>query len=430
MDLKTLFHQLLGLGESWEVVSLEVDRSVGTVDIHIRESPRLWELGVKCPESGEEMKPYGHGAERRWRHLNIFEYRCEIVCSLPRGRCVGSGKVQTIAAPWEGLSKGFTMAFESFCLFLGMTMPIAQVAACVGEHDTRLWRIVKRHVNKARPQKLMADLRVLGCDELSIRKGHHYATVFADLEKGEVLFATEGKDQETWKGFSEDLARHGGDIQKIEYASMDMSGTYKAAAREYAPQAVKVFDKFHVIKLANDALDQVRRTECRNHEFYRNEMKGTRYNWLKNPEKLNEHQRQKLEGIAKMNLSTSKAYQMKLNLQDIYQMADHLRAHRRLKAWIKWVGLIAAKDIYLKPMKRLAQTIAKHLDGILAHWQGKITNAFMKGLMSVLSATKRKARGYRTFINLRTMLYFTASNPNIPCSPYFTQSSKEPYFFN
>lgn len=419
MELKTLFHQLLGLGESWEVVSLSVERAIGTVVIHIEESPRLWELGVKCPESGEQMTPYGHTAQRRWRHLNIFEYRCEIVCSLPRGRCVGSGKVNTVRAPWEGLTKGFTLAFESFCLFLAKEMPMAQVSACVGEHDTRLWRMLQRHVDKARPAKSMADLRVLGCDEMAIRKGHNYATVFADLEQRDVLFATEGRDQETWKAFGEDLAGHGGDLKKIEYASMDMSGAYKAAAKEHAPQAIKVFDKFHVIKLANDALDQVRRTECRNHPFYRHEMKNTRYNWLKNPEKLNEQQQQKLDGIAQMNLSTSKAYQMKLNLQDVYRIEDDLRAHRRLRAWIRWVQQIAVKDIYLKPMQRLATTIAKHLDGILAHWQGKVTNAFMEGLMSVFSATKRKARGYRTFANLRTMLYFTASNLDIPCAAYF-----------
>jgi transposase len=419
MELKALFHQLLGLGESWEVESLAVDRSSGTVEIHIQESSRFWDLGVKCPHSGEQMAPYGHAAQRRWRHLNIFEYRCEIVCALPRGRCTGSGKVTTIRAPWEGLSKGFTVAFESFCLFLAKEMPMAQVSACVGEHDTRLWRTLQRHVDTARPKKLMAQLRVLGCDELSIRKGHQYATVFADMEKREVLFATEGKDQTTWKVFGEDLAKHGGDLKQIEYASMDMSGAYKAAAKEHAPQAIKVFDKFHVIKLANDALDQVRRTECRNHPFYRYVMKNTRYHWLKNPENLNEQQQQKLDGMAKMNLSTSKAYQIRLNLQDVYLIPDHLRAHRRLRAWIKWVGQIARKDIYLKPMQRLAKTVEKHLDGILAHWQGKVTNAFMEGLMSVFSATKRKARGYRTFANLRTMLYFTASNLDIPCAAYF-----------
>ncbi|MCD8482619.1 MAG: ISL3 family transposase [Verrucomicrobia bacterium] len=365
------------------------------------------------------MVPYGHGAQRRWRHLNIFEYRCEIVCALPRGRCMSSGKVSTVRAPWEGLSKSFTVAFESFCLFLAKEMPMAQVSACVGEHHTKLWRTLKRHVVKARPNKSMADLRVLGCDEMSIRKGHNYATVFADLEKREVIFATEGKDQKTWKVFGEDLAKHGGDLKRIEYASMDMSGAYKAAAKEYAPQAIKVFDKFHVIKLANDALDQVRRTECRNHPFYRHQMKNTRYHWLKNPQKLDEQQQQKLDAIAKMNLSTSKAYQMKLNLQDVYRMEDHLRAHRGMRAWIRWVRQIAAKDVYLKPMQRLAATIAEHLDGILAHWQDKVTNAFMEGLMSVFSATKRKARGYRTFANLRAMLYFTASNLDIPCAAYF-----------
>jgi transposase len=419
MELKTLFHQLLGLGENWEVVSLTVDRGRGTVEVHVQESPGLWQQATAGAGAGEQLTPYGHAAQRRWRHLNIFEYRCEIVCALPRGRGVSSGKVYTIPAPWEGLGKGFTVAFEAFCLFLAKEMPMAQVSACVGECDTRLWRMLQRYVEKARPQKSLSDLRVVGCDEMAIRKGHQYATVFADLEKREVVFATEGRDQDTWQAFGMDLAQQGGDLQQIVYASMDMSGAYKAAAKAYAPQAIKVFDKFHVIKLANEALDQVRRTECNNHPFYRQQMKNTRYHWLKNPEGLNDHQKQKLDGMAKMNLSTAKAYQMKLNLQDVYRIEDSVQAHRRLRAWIRWVGQIAAKDSYLKPMQRMAKTVAHHLDGILAHWEHKVTNAFMEGLMSVFSATKRKARGYRTFANLRTMLYFTASNLDIPCDAYF-----------
>lgn len=418
MEMKTLFHQLLGLGESWEVVSLAVDRTSGIVEIQIRETAKFWDQ-AQCAESGESLRPHGHAEQRRWRHLNIFEYRCEIVCALPRGRYSGSGKVITMKAPWEGLSKGFTMAFEAFCLFLMKDMAVAQVGAFVGEHDTRLWRLLNRHVEKARAGKSMTTLRVVGCDEMAIRKGHNYATVFADLEQREVLFATPGKDQKTWEAFAEDLREHDGDIKKLEYASMDMSPAYKAGSTQQAPQAVKVFDKFHVVKLANDALDQVRRIESRNHAFYRQQLKNTRYHWLKNPDKLTAEQQWKVDSIANMNLSTAKAYQMKLNLQDVYRIPDHLRAHRRLRAWIRWVQKAAAKDIYLKPMHRLAKTIGQHLDGILAHWQHCVTNAFMEGLMSVFSATKRKARGFRTFKHLRCMLYFTASNLEISCEPYF-----------
>jgi len=105
---------------------------------------------------------------------------------------------------------------------------------------------------------------------------------------------------------------------------------------------------------------------------------------------------------------------MRLNLQDIYASADYTRAHRRLRAWVRHVRILHAKDDLLAPMAKLAKTIADHLNGILAHWESLLTNAFMEGLMSVFSATKRKARGYRSFRNLRTMLYFTGSHLKLP----------------
>lgn len=418
MKLESLFHQLLGLGLNWEVVSLRLLEPDGTVEIEIRETGELWKE-QKCAVDGHALVGFDHAQERRWRHLNIFQYRCEIVCKLPRGKCTKCGKIRTISAPWEGLSKGFTLAFEAMCMLLMRDMAVKRVAAFVGEHDTRLWRVLEGHVEKARKDKKMDSVTAICCDELAIRKGHEYASVFADAIKREVLFATETKEDLTWMRFAEDLKAQGGKVESITWASIDMSKSYQSGARNYVPNAKIVFDKFHVIKLANDAVDQVRRLESKCNEQRAKEMKKSRYIWLKNPENLSEKQTQKLESLSKLNLQTARAYQMRLNLQEIYRLPDSLRAHQRLKAWIRWTRMASRKNPLLAPMARVGRTLDKHRDGILAHWDDHATNAFMEGLMSVFSATKRKARGYRSFEYLRTMLYFTSSNLNIPFQPLF-----------
>lgn len=351
--------------------------------------------------------------------LNIFEYRCEIVCALPRGRCPKCRRVRTVKAPWEGLSKGFTLAFEAMCLLLMRGMPVRAVGRFVGEHDTRLWRLLHRHVESARKRKDMSQVEAVSCDELAIAKGHTYASVFADSHRREVLFAAPTKEQTTWMRFADDLRAHGGDPLRIRYASMDMSKSYQAGARWQVPNAQLVFDKFHVIKLAGEAVDQTRRREVREHPWRKEALKDSRYIWLKNPENLTEKQEAGLARLSQLNLHTTKAYQMRLALQDIYRLSDSVRAHRRLRAWARWTRMAAAKDAALEPMAKVGRTILAHLDGILAYWDDWLTNAFMEGLMSVFSATKRKARGFRKFKYLTAMLYFTGSNLDLPSQPLF-----------
>lgn len=237
------------------------------------------------------------------------------------GKCV---RIRTISAPWEGMSKGFTLAFEAMCLLLMRDMAVKRVADFVGEHDTRLWRVLKGHVDTARLNNKMDKVSAICCDELAIRKGHQYASVFADANAREVLFATESKEDVSWKRFAEDLERQGGKVESITWASIDMSKSYQSGARNYMPNAKIVFDKFRVIKLANDSVDQVRRLESKEQQDQGKHLKKSRYVWLKNPENLSEKQHEKLESLNKLNLQTAKAYSRhrsgRLNLQEIYRL--------------------------------------------------------------------------------------------------------------
>jgi transposase len=206
---------------------------------------------------------YDHTEEIVWRHLNVFQHRCEIHCRLPRKKCRQCGKVYQVRPPWEGLSGHFSKEFEAFVLLLMRDMPVSKAAKMVGENDTRLWRMLFKHVDAAYVLADFSNVCCVGVDELNIRKGHEYVSVFADLVAKRVLFATEGKDQKTWDKFVEALEKHNGHRHAITQASMDMSLAYQCGAAENCHNAQVVFDKFHLIANVNKAVDKVRQAEVR-----------------------------------------------------------------------------------------------------------------------------------------------------------------------
>jgi transposase len=417
MTSERLFHELLGLGLNWEVTESRFDAASGTVFLEIRETPKLWEL-VRCPKDTSYATCHDHTEVMTWRHLNVFQHRCEITCRLPRGKCRVCGHTFRVRPPWEGLSTHFTKEFEAFALLLMREMPMRKVAEIVGETDTRLWRMLFRQVDRAYAEADFSNTCCVGVDEMSVRKGHEYISVFAYLVAKRVLFATEGKDQETWVKFVEALEKHNGHRHALTQVSMDMSPAYQAGVAENCRNAQVVFDKFHVVQNASKAVDQVRRAEVRTgNAGVWDALHKTAYLWRKNPENLTEPQQAHLAKIKNKNLATAKAYQMRLVLQDCYRCPTMTEARHRFKVWIRWVRWVAhvAKQGRLfAAMLKLAQMVETHLTGILAHWKWGVTNAFMEGLNSVFSATKRKARGYRSTTYLIAMLYFTAGKLRLP----------------
>jgi transposase len=416
MTPEKLFHELLGLGLNWEVVESRFERESRTVLLEIGETERLWD-SIRCPKDGGMASCYDHTQVMTWRHLNVFQHRCEITCRLVRGKCRQCGHLFRVRPPWEGLSTHFTKEFEAFALLLMREMPMSKVSELVDETDTRLWRMLFRQVDAAYAEADFSRVCCVGVDEMSVRKGHEYLSVFADLVDRRVLFATEGKDKETWTKFVESLETHNGHRHAITQASMDMSKAYQAGVAENCRNAQVVFDKFHVIKNANEAVDKVRQTEVRlGGQGVWEALHKSQWLWRKNPENLTGQEQERLGKIQDKNLGTAKAYQMRLVLQDIYRSADAATARHRFQVWCRWVRWVARayKAKLMVSMVKLAQMVENHLTGILAHWKRGLTNAFMEGLNSVFSATKRKARGYRSTLHLVTMLYLVAGKLRLP----------------
>jgi len=415
MNVEALFHRLLRLGESWAVVECEYAEEANSFFVMIKETTRLWEK-ERCPKCRQSVRCYDHVEAMSWRHLNVFNKQSEIVCELPRGRCRECAHTYRVKPPWEGKSKHFTEEFEAFALTLMREMPMKKVGEIVQVDDMRLWRMLLSYVDEAYAKLEMAEVTCVGADEMNRRKGHHYLTVFCDLVRKRVLFATEGKEAKAWEAFAQALCEHNGDPRAIAEASIDMSPAYIKGVKENCRNAEIVFDKFHVIRQACDAVDMVRRAESGLGEEKKEALKETMWLWRKNPEKLSLKEQGRMRRIDHSDLWTSKAYQMRLVLQDIYRLPYRSVVRRRLGSWSRWVRRVAKKapSQVLEAMSKVAEMIDGHLEGILAYWTAKVTNAFLEGLNSLFSATKRKARGYRTTRYLIAMLYFVAGKLNIP----------------
>jgi len=399
-----VFQQALGLTPPWRVEAVEFDPEAGRLDLYLDFPPGS---GFRCPVCEREGCRAYDTTEKRWRHLNFFEHRAYLHARVPRVECAACG-VKLIEVPWAREGSGFTLLFEAFVLALVKEMPVAAVGRLVGEHDTRLWRILHHYVARAREEADFSDVTHVGVDETSAKRGHNYITLFCDLDEAKVLFATEGQDHTTFGRFRIDLLAHGGRPDQIHEFCMDMSAAFLKGARRQFPTAGIVFDKFHVMKLVNDAVDEVRRAE----RTERPELKRTRYLWLKNPSNLTTKQAALLEALtpSKLGLKTARAYRIKLALQEFWALPGVL-AEDFLKRWYFW-----ATHSQLEPMIRVAKTLKEHWDGILHWFQARISNGILEAINSLVQAAKAKARGYRTTRNLITILYLTSGKLDVPAT--------------
>lgn len=239
----------------------------------------------------------------------------------------------------------------------------------------------------------------IGIDETSKSKGHDYVTLVVNLEEKKTIFVVEGKGSETIAEFKKDLKEHGGVHENITDASIDMSPAFIKGIEENFPNVEITFDKFHIMKVINKAVDDVRKAESQEQTL----LKGQKYLFLKNRANLTQKQTETLksiESMPKMNLKTIKAFHIRENFQEIYKESTREEFEKRLRKWYFW-----ATHCRIEPMKEAAKTIKRHWSGVIQWYESKVSNGILEGLNSLVQAAKAKARGYRTFRNFRTIIY-------------------------
>jgi len=244
--------------------------------------------------------------------------------------CPECGILKLQSFPWSGRDSGFTLLFEAMIMVMARSMAVKAIATIVGEHDTRIWRIVHHYVDQAREMEDYSAVTTVGVDEPSSKRGHNSVTLFADLARSKVLFATEGKDASTVERFRDDLVAHKGNPASVTECCSDMSPACISGIGSHFVNAHLSFDKFHVMQIINHAVDEVRRQE----QQERPELKKSRYLWLKNQQNLKAKQRNRLEelSLAKLNLKTARADRMRLAFQECFNQPVTL-AESFLKKW-------------------------------------------------------------------------------------------------
>jgi transposase len=405
-DQMTLFGAALGIEEPIYIKALRFDKEAGELHIHLDFRA---EARFKCSVCGAEGQPVYDTQDKTWRHLNFFQYKCYLHFRTPRTNCPECG-VHLYTPQWGRKNSGFTMLFDLLVLTLSRSMPVSEIAELVGEHDTLLWRVIRYYVSDAYTRKDMSGVTKVGIDETSTRKGHNYISVFVDMEKNDVLYCAEGKDSGTIKTFADEMSLHSAKPDQITDVSMDMSPAFLSGLAAHLPKAAVTYDKFHVVKILNEALDKVRQAELKKNPLL---LKRTRYLWLKNPGNLTAKQQEQLKTLSKENLRTMKAYQMKRTFQDIYRGTPDLRVARAaIKKWLSW-----AVRSRLEPMKAFARMLKSHMDGVLRYFKSGLTAGASEGMNSRIQYIKRRTRGFRNIRNFITMIYLDCSALNIPAFP-------------
>lgn len=397
-----LFQQALGLVRPWKVVGYDFSPTQKRLDVRIDFEPGGTFSCPACERTG--CKAYDTN-ERTWRHLNFFQHEAYITARVPRIQCAEHG-VRVVEVPWARPGSGFTLLFEAMVLALAKEMPVKAVGRLVGENDTRIWRVLQHYVDEARAAEDYSGVTQVGLDETASKRGHRYISLFVDLERSKVLFATEGKGADTVGRFREDFEAHGGVAEQVGEICMDMSPAFIQGARKNFPLASLTFDKFHVMKIVNEAVDEVRRTEQKD----RPELIRTRYTWLKNPQNWTARQREIFEELnpKHLNLKTARAYQIKLDLQEFWTLPEGL-AEAFLKRW--YARTMRSK---LPPMVEAARSVKRHWTGILRWSVSRISNGVLEAINGLVQAARARARGYRNTHNFITMVYLIAGKLELP----------------
>ena len=339
--------------------------------------------------------------ERRFRSLPIGNRPVWIVLAVQRVWCSACNLVRQASVDFADPRRSYTRAFERYALELCRYMTIRDVARHLNVGWDLIKDIQKRYLKKHFSHPKLKHLKRLAIDEISVGEGHRYLTIVLDLASGAVVFVGDGKGADALKPFWRRLKLSGATIEAV---AIDMSPAYIAAVRENLPEAVVVFDHFHVIKLYNDRLSDLRRRLYHQikDQGQRNVIKGTRWLLLKNPENLNADRSEpdRLKEALELNQPLAAAYYMKEDLRQAWKQKDKETARNFLIDWIYRAG-----SSMVPMLAKMARTVAIHLEGILSYYDYPISTGPLEGTNNKIKTMKRQAYGFRDheFFKLKIM---------------------------
>ncbi|MBA3808586.1 MAG: ISL3 family transposase [Solirubrobacterales bacterium] len=413
MRVTAAFSRLLRLKGVWvRAVRFEPDRVVVEVALRRRR--------LVCPECSFST-PHRHNireVQSVWRHLDLGVWRLEIRATLRRLSCPVHG-VRTEGVPFARAGSDFTRDFEALVAFLASRTDKTTITRLVRINWRTVGRIIERVCATDLDPGRLDELFDIGIDEISWRKQHRYLTLVCDHQRRRVVWGTEGAGEKAGDRFFAELGPER--ASQIKAISMDMGPGYAKSARKHAPQATICIDSYHVVQLATKALEEVRRdywNELRSlgDQQAARRFKDARWALLKNPENLTKSQAVTYRKLKRAGGEVWRAYTLKealraifapgLTLEDVSVLIDRF--------------ISCATRSRLAPFTRLAQTITKHREGILAAVRLGITNARTEALNNKVRLITRRAYGFHSATAALALIMLT-------CGPINLQLPHEPH---
>lgn len=391
---REIFELALGLKSPWFVENVEFKTEKDERELHIHIN---FQKGYKFQQPDGSFVGAHDTMSRTWQHLNFFQHKCYIHARVPRVKNE-EGKIVLQSVPWARKNSGFTLLFEAYAMLLiENEMPVSKASKIVKVYPQRLWNIFDYWISIAHSEDEIGEIKNVGFDETSTKKGHNYVTTLVDMRARRVLYATEGKGSETIKQSVEYLRSKEVDIESIRNVCIDMSPAFISGCEKYMPHSAITFDKFHVIKEVNKAMDEVRKME-RRANF---ELKGHKYTFLKNSLSVEKQIERNILLDKYKNLADG--YTLMQMFKDFWAINDPEDAMGYLAFWCD-----LADNSNLAPFVNVSKTIKNHWQGIVNFTKSKINNGILEGINSKIQLAKKRARGYRNIKNFINMIYFVA----------------------
>jgi len=356
---------------------------------------------LKCPCCGtKNVIAKGH-TRRSFRTVGIGAKPVRIVLPIPRVLCQSCGIIRQVKIAFADDRVSYTRSFERYALELSRSMTIQDVARHLGISWDVIKEIQKRHLWKHYAQPKLSHLTQIAIDEIHIGKGHKYITVVLDLESGAVVFLGKGKGSDTLEPFWKRLKRSRAKIQAV---AVDMSPAYTLAVMTNLPNAVLVYDRFHVMKLFHEKLSDLRRDlyhEAKT-KLQKDVLKGTRWLLLKNPENLDRAKQEprRLREALKLNESLATAYYLKESLRWFWEQPNRKDAELHLDLWI-----LQAESSGVRMLRQFAKTLEQHRTGLLNWYRYPISTGPLEGTNNKIQTMKRQAYGYRDLEFFQLKIY-------------------------
>ena len=379
----SFLYQMMGAENQ---ICTRTEYSQGGAILHIQTK----ENKICCPRCHKKDYVCSGTVTREFKSLPMGDRPITLRMTVQRIRCNHCGCTIQEHIPFARAKCQYTKRLAVYIQSLCQYMTIKAVADHLGMSWNTVKEINKEYLRRKYGKPGLDGLKYIGIDEFAVKKGHVYMTIVADLESGQVVYVGDGKGKDALDGFWKRLSRSKCDIKAV---STDLSGAFISAVREHLPDATLVFDHFHVVKLANDALDKVRIDTYKELDSKEKSsaIKGLRWILLGNGERLkSESAADRLDQALKVNANLATSYYLKEELRRVWNQNGKEQAEVILFNWIK-----EARGSGIRHMTRLADTIEQHMDGLLAYYDYKISSGKVEGINNKIKTIKRQAFGFR-----------------------------------